>query len=209
MNNAGVADKGTSWDGIEHWRSVFDVNLFGYVFIRCLIFPFILISIVSQNRECATDFCSRLYIVLFSSAAADVGYSTTAVWLQSMIHQENPAIVINTGSKQGITNPPCVFKSLRCCVIGYSSLDSSDGRSGNAAYNASKAAVKSLTEGLAHELRERPSCDVTAHLLMWDHLFFSSHGGTDHFCKPWIAEFSLFQNGQSQSWLDIYRYNRR
>ena len=26
----------------------------------------------------------------------------------SMIHQENPAVIINTGSKQGITNPPCV-----------------------------------------------------------------------------------------------------
>ena len=29
MNNAGVADKGTSWDGIENWRKDFDVNLFG------------------------------------------------------------------------------------------------------------------------------------------------------------------------------------
>ena len=38
--------------------------------------------------------------------------------------------------------------------------------SGNAAYNASKAAVKSLTEGLAHELRERPETHVTAHLFM-------------------------------------------
>ena len=38
---------------------------------------------------------------------------------------------------------------------------------GNAAYNASKAAVKSLTEGLAHELRQRPSGDVTAHLFMF------------------------------------------
>ncbi|KAJ7692778.1 hypothetical protein B0H16DRAFT_1669634 [Mycena metata] len=26
----------------------------------------------------------------------------------AMLHQENPAMVINTGSKQGITNPPCV-----------------------------------------------------------------------------------------------------
>ena len=39
--------------------------------------------------------------------------------------------------------------------------------SGNAAYNASKAAVKSLTEGLAAELRERPHSNVTAHLFMW------------------------------------------
>ncbi|KAJ7162983.1 hypothetical protein C8R46DRAFT_1102110 [Mycena filopes] len=54
------------------------------------------------------------------------------VFVPAMLHQENPAMVINTGSKQGITNPP-----------------------GNTAYNASKAAVKSLTEGLAHALRER------------------------------------------------------
>lgn len=60
-----------------------------------------------------------------------------------MIHQENQAMIINTGSKQGITNPP-----------------------GNAAYNASKAAVKILTENLAHELRERPESNVTAHLFV-------------------------------------------
>lgn len=30
MNNAGVGIKGTSWDGIENWRTVFNINLFGY-----------------------------------------------------------------------------------------------------------------------------------------------------------------------------------
>jgi len=60
-----------------------------------------------------------------------------------MIHQENPSVIINTGSKQGITNPP-----------------------GNAAYNASKAAVKSLTESLAHELRQTPNTKLTAHLFI-------------------------------------------
>ena len=52
-------------------------------------------------------------------------------------------IIINTGSKQGITNPP-----------------------GNAAYNASKAAVKSLKESLAHELRQDPNVKLTAHLFV-------------------------------------------
>jgi NAD(P)-dependent dehydrogenase (short-subunit alcohol dehydrogenase family) len=62
----------------------------------------------------------------------------------NLIHQENASVIINTGSKQGITNPP-----------------------GNAAYNASKAAVKSLTESLAHELRSRqPLPNVTAHLFI-------------------------------------------
>jgi len=60
-----------------------------------------------------------------------------------MLHQENPSVVINTGSKQGITNPP-----------------------GNAAYNASKAAIKSLTESLAYELRTQSDPHVTAHLFI-------------------------------------------
>jgi NAD(P)-dependent dehydrogenase (short-subunit alcohol dehydrogenase family) len=54
-----------------------------------------------------------------------------------------PGLVINTGSKQGITQPP-----------------------GDTAYNVSKSAVKALTEGLAHTLRNRPGCRVTAHLLI-------------------------------------------
>lgn len=53
-----------------------------------------------------------------------------------------PALVINTGSKQGITTPP-----------------------GNTPYNISKAGLKVLTEALAHELREAGS-PVTAHLLI-------------------------------------------
>ena len=59
------------------------------------------------------------------------------------IHKQFSSVIINTGSKQGITNPP-----------------------GNAAYNASKAAVKSLTEGLAHELRQIPGTKLTAHLFV-------------------------------------------
>ena len=61
---------------------------------------------------------------------------------QHLIDRAEPACVINTGSKQGLTNPP-----------------------GSPAYNVSKAAVRSLTESLAHELREAGS-PVTAHLLV-------------------------------------------
>jgi NAD(P)-dependent dehydrogenase (short-subunit alcohol dehydrogenase family) len=63
-------------------------------------------------------------------------------FVPAMTHQENAGIVINTGSKQGITSPP-----------------------GNAAYNVSKAAVKVLTENLSHELREKQS-KLTAHLFL-------------------------------------------
>jgi len=62
---------------------------------------------------------------------------------QAMIDQGAPARIVNTGSKQGITNPP-----------------------GDLAYNVSKAAVKTLTEGLQHSLRGIEGCQVTAHLLI-------------------------------------------
>jgi NAD(P)-dependent dehydrogenase (short-subunit alcohol dehydrogenase family) len=37
---------------------------------------------------------------------------------------------------------------------------------GNTAYNVSKAAVKALTEGLAHTLHNLPNCKISAHLLI-------------------------------------------
>ncbi|MES3098733.1 SDR family NAD(P)-dependent oxidoreductase [Sphingomonas faeni] len=64
-------------------------------------------------------------------------------FVPAMVEGEAPALIINTGSKQGITQPP-----------------------GNTAYNVSKAGVKSLTEGLAHSLRERTGSRVSAHLLV-------------------------------------------
>lgn len=56
-------------------------------------------------------------------------------------NNDSPAAIVVTGSKQGITNPP-----------------------GNAAYNASKAAVKTLTEHLSWDLREKEG--VSVHLLV-------------------------------------------
>ena len=64
-------------------------------------------------------------------------------FVPAMVTGRRPGMVINTGSKQGITQPP-----------------------GNTAYNVSKAAVKALTEGLAHTLREQTGERVTAHLLI-------------------------------------------
>lgn len=124
MNNAGIGAKGTSWGGIDNWKQVFEVNLFGVVNVQQTFVP-------------------------------------------SMLHQENQAMIINTGSKQGITNPP-----------------------GNAAYNASKAAVKSLTEGLAYELRERPHSNVTAHLFVpgWTFTGITAAAGAAKPPGAWTAE---------------------
>jgi NAD(P)-dependent dehydrogenase (short-subunit alcohol dehydrogenase family) len=63
-------------------------------------------------------------------------------FLPRMIDAARPAVVINTGSKQGITTPP-----------------------GNPAYNTSKAAVKVMTEMLAHDLRQANAA-ITAHLFV-------------------------------------------
>ncbi len=64
------------------------------------------------------------------------------VFVPGMMERGKPGLVINTGSKQGITAPP-----------------------GDPAYNMSKAAVKVFTESLAHHLRESGSA-LTAHLLI-------------------------------------------
>ena len=64
-------------------------------------------------------------------------------FVPAMLEGDRPGLVINTGSKQGITQPP-----------------------GDTAYNVSKSGVKALTEGLAHTLREKTGGRVTAHLLI-------------------------------------------
>lgn len=61
----------------------------------------------------------------------------------NMIAHGEPGLIINTGSKQGITTPP-----------------------GDPAYNVSKAGVKAFTEALQHELRNTEGCKVSAHLLI-------------------------------------------
>ncbi len=67
----------------------------------------------------------------------------TQVFVPRMIERGRPGLVINTGSKQGITTPP-----------------------GDPAYNVSKSAVKTFTEALAHELRNTEGHQLTAHLLI-------------------------------------------
>ncbi len=67
----------------------------------------------------------------------------TREFVPGMVAGGRPGIVINTGSKQGITTPP-----------------------GDPAYNLAKAGVKVFTEALEHELRTTPGAAVSAHLLI-------------------------------------------
>lgn len=68
----------------------------------------------------------------------------TRAFVPNMIGRGKAGLVINTGSKQGITTPP-----------------------GDPAYNISKAGVKVFTEALAHELRNTAGAErLTAHLLI-------------------------------------------
>jgi hypothetical protein len=78
----------------------------------------------------------------------------------AMTAQAHPSLIVNTGSKQGITNPPK-----------------------NPAYNAAKAAVKSYTESLQHELRNMDACKLTAHLLVpgW-----TTTGTAEHKQGAWL-----------------------
>ena len=65
------------------------------------------------------------------------------VFAPGMIARGRPGLIINTGSKQGITTPP-----------------------GDPAYNVSKAGVKAFTEALQHELRNTAGCRISAHLFI-------------------------------------------
>ena len=100
MNNAAISGAGSdNWSGLDAWKQIMDVNLWGVV-------------------------------------------HGVHAFAPAMIEQGRRAAIINTGSKQGITNPP-----------------------GYPAYAVAKAGVRTLTEQLAHGLREAGSA-VTAHLLV-------------------------------------------
>lgn len=78
-----------------------------------------------------------------------------------------PGLVINTGSKQGITTPP-----------------------GDPAYNVAKAGVKVFTEALAHDLRTTEGAMVSAHLLIPGFVFteLTAQGRTEMPGAAWTPE---------------------
>ena len=91
----------------------------------------------------------------------------TQAFVPGMIARGRPGLVINTGSKQGITTPP-----------------------GDPAYNVSKAGLKAFTEALQHELRSTPDCRLSAHLLIPGFVFtnLAAHGRTEKPAGAWTPE---------------------
>ncbi len=89
------------------------------------------------------------------------------VFAPRMIEHGRPGLIINTGSKQGITTPP-----------------------GDPAYNVSKAGVKAFSEALQHELRNTPGSQITAHLFIPGFVFtgLTAHGRTEKPAGAWTPE---------------------
>jgi hypothetical protein len=84
-----------------------------------------------------------------------------------MIARGRPGLIINTGSKQGITTPP-----------------------GDPAYNVAKAGVKAFTEALQHELRNTAAGQISAHLLIPGFVFtgLTAKGRTEKPAAAWTPE---------------------
>jgi NAD(P)-dependent dehydrogenase (short-subunit alcohol dehydrogenase family) len=132
MNNAGAGrNPGKPWEGLDGWRALVDINLWGPI-------------------------------------------NGVQAFVPAMLAHDAPGLVINTGSKQGITLPP-----------------------GNSAYNVSKAGLKAYTELLAHELRGAAGGRISAHLLIPGSTFtgMSARAGREKPPGAWtpeqVADFML------------------
>jgi len=92
------------------------------------------------------------------------------------------AVIINTGSKQGITSPP-----------------------GNAAYNLSKAALRNYTESLAHALRAASQGRISAHLLIPGFTYTGMTRGAEKPAAAWspeqVVEFMLQSLGRGDFYI--------
>ena len=89
------------------------------------------------------------------------------VFAPRMIARGRPGLIINTGSKQGITTPP-----------------------GDPAYNVSKAGVKAFTEALQYELRNTDGGKISAHLLIPGFVFtgLTARGRSEKPAGAWTPE---------------------
>lgn len=91
----------------------------------------------------------------------------TQIIVPGMLARGAPGLVVNTGSKQGLTTPP-----------------------GDPAYNVAKAGVKAFTEALQHHLRNVPGCKVTSHLFIPGYVFtgLTAKGKTEKPDAAWTPE---------------------
>ncbi len=91
----------------------------------------------------------------------------TEVFAPRMIERGRAGLIINTGSKQGITTPP-----------------------GDPAYNVSKAGVKAFTEALQHELRNAAGSRISAHLFIPGFVFtgLTAKGRSEKPAAAWTPE---------------------
>lgn len=100
-------------------------------------------------------------------------------FLPAMLQANWPCAIVNTGSKQGITLPP-----------------------GDTAYNVSKAALKALTESLAHDLLASKG-RISAHLLIPG--FSMRRGITEKPAGAWtsaqVADFMLESMGRGDFYI--------
>jgi NAD(P)-dependent dehydrogenase (short-subunit alcohol dehydrogenase family) len=92
------------------------------------------------------------------------------VFAPGMIARGRPGLIINTGSKQGITTPP-----------------------GDPAYNVSKAGVKAFTEALQHELRNAAGARLSAPLLLPGFVFtgLTARGRSEKPAAAWTPEQTI------------------
>ena len=92
------------------------------------------------------------------------------VFAPRIIARGRPGLIINTGSKQGITTPP-----------------------GDPAYNVSKAGIKAFTEALQHELRNAGGSKISAHLLIPGFVFtrLTARGRGDKPAAAWTPEQTI------------------
>ncbi|WP_428425904.1 SDR family NAD(P)-dependent oxidoreductase [Pararhizobium sp.] len=105
------------------------------------------------------------------------------VFAPAMIAHGQTGLIINTGSKQGITTPP-----------------------GDPAYNIAKAGVKAFTEALQHDLRNTPDGNITAHLLIPGFVYtgLTANGRTEKPDAAWTSQETVDFMMQSLEGGDFY-----
>ena len=89
------------------------------------------------------------------------------IFAPRMIAGGKPGLILNTGSKLGITSSPV-----------------------DPAYNISKAGVKAFTEALQHALRNTPDCKVDARLFLpgYVHTPLAARGRTEKQAAAWTPQ---------------------